>query len=116
MSSSVDCPLANAQRSAIFAQKQPHYPRGTPVGGMSESASTAYTKPSPAKMGYFGILVDTRLTGRMIHLSTWAEHRVFLTLYPITSRLCAAPPSFLSSVGKNPSLVLRKKKQTSEGV
>ena len=29
--------------------------------------------------------------------SSWAEHRVFLTLYPITSRLCAAPPSFLSS-------------------
>jgi hypothetical protein len=57
---------------------------------------TAYTKPSPAKMGYS---VDTRLTGRMIRLSTWAEHRVFVTLYPITSRLCAAPPSFLSSNG-----------------
>jgi hypothetical protein len=44
-----------------------------------------------------GYSVDTRLTGRMIHFSAWAEHPVFLTLYPIASRLCAAPPSFLSS-------------------
>jgi hypothetical protein len=44
-----------------------------------------------------GYSVDTRLTGPMKHVSTWAEHRVFLTLYPIASRLCAAPPSFLSS-------------------